>query len=262
MNFSWITLTSFLLSLFFSASSLHGQEPQRPLFFTENLYKVAQASEDDSYDPFADYSEFDEASQEEADVNFFRNGRLLNVGFLAGLRTFTSNMGKIYKTGSSYGLFLSYFFDLRFALQTSYRTGSHPFSVSGNGGSLSGNTSITTTAFNLKYYFNTQNVTRGLADLNPYVIGGFSQYKRLFSVVGQDYTPEDGSTSIDIGAGLEVPMLRNKMYFGIEAAFHLVNFPDESSALPVQNGDGETVSSGVKPDGDVLSILGLLGVNF
>ena len=37
--------------------------------------RVAQFDADDTYDPFADYSEFDEAQEEEADINFFRNGR-------------------------------------------------------------------------------------------------------------------------------------------------------------------------------------------
>ena len=28
----------------------------------------------------------------------------------------------------------------------------------------------------MKYYFNTQNVTKGLADLNPYILGGFHKF--------------------------------------------------------------------------------------
>ncbi len=39
--------------------------------------QVAQFDADDTYDPFADYSEFDEAQDEEADINFFRNGRFV-----------------------------------------------------------------------------------------------------------------------------------------------------------------------------------------
>ena len=238
------------------------QSSPSSLFLTDNTYLIAQADGDDAYDPFADYSEFDEASEEEADINFFKNGRFLNVGLFAGLRTFTSNMGRVYKTNSSYGVFISYFFDLRFALQTSYRTGNHAFSVPSSKGSFSGNASISAISFNLKYYFNTQNVTRGLAELNPYVIGGFSQYTRKF-VITQDIGnfPQDGGSSVDIGGGIEIPMLRNKMYFGVEGAFHLVNFPDESLELPVYN-NGNKVKSGVRPNGDVLTILGLLGVNF
>ena len=35
-------------------------------------------SEDDTYDPFADYSEFDASEEEEADIRFFKNGRFFN----------------------------------------------------------------------------------------------------------------------------------------------------------------------------------------
>ena len=34
----------------------------------------------------------------------------------------------------------------------------------------------------VKYYFNTQNVTRGLADLNPYILGGFGKIDRTISL--------------------------------------------------------------------------------
>ena len=49
-------------------------------------YLLAQnkgsGEDDDSYDPFADYSEFEEDSQEEADIHFFRNGRFFTLGFI------------------------------------------------------------------------------------------------------------------------------------------------------------------------------------
>ncbi|MFN9068010.1 MAG: hypothetical protein ACK5V3_12335, partial [Bdellovibrionales bacterium] len=47
----------------------------------------SQVDTEEAYDPFSDYSEFDEASDEEADINFFRNGRFLTVGLAAGPQT-------------------------------------------------------------------------------------------------------------------------------------------------------------------------------
>ena len=85
---------------------------------------VAQAEGDDAYDPFADYSEFEETADEEEDLNFFRNGRLLTVGFLGGYRGWTGTLGSLYSSGPSFGLYLCYFFDLRFALQIGYVTNS------------------------------------------------------------------------------------------------------------------------------------------
>ena len=50
---------------------------------------LAQNDADDSYDPFADYSEFEQSSDEEEDINFFRNGRLFTLGFIGGYRGWT-----------------------------------------------------------------------------------------------------------------------------------------------------------------------------
>src|SRR3954466_15975042 len=76
-----------------------------------NSYLLAQTDPDEAYDPFSDYSEFDESSDEEADINFFRNGRFFTVGFAAGMRSYTENMANIYQSSVSYGLFFAYFFD-------------------------------------------------------------------------------------------------------------------------------------------------------
>ena len=70
---------------------------------------LAQNENSDVYDPFVDYSEFEQASEEEADINFFRNGRFFTLGFAGGYRMFTSNLGKMYTHSPYYGLFLAFF---------------------------------------------------------------------------------------------------------------------------------------------------------
>lgn len=213
---------------------------------------------DETYDPFADYSEFEESAEEEADINFFRNGRFFTLGFLGGMRAFTETMGQLQKPAVSYGLFLSYFFDLRFALQLGFLTGDHALEfASPTGSKVSGNVSITNISLNLKYYLNTQNVTRGLAKLNPYLLGGFSQVYRTTSVVGESSFGKDGAMGFDLGGGIEFPLMRN-MYFGGQAAFQLVSFQNENSEI-VLSSSGAT---GIYPKGDIYSILAILGVNF
>src|SRR5665213_1759477 len=130
--------------------------------------KTAQFDADDTYDPFADYSEFDEAQEEEADINFFRHGRFVTIGFLAGMRGFTQGLGNMYTPAPNFGLFLSYFFDLRFAMQFSFNTSDHPFHVSSTSQTATGTVGLTSFAVDMKYYVNTQNVTKGLAKFNPY----------------------------------------------------------------------------------------------
>lgn len=36
---------------------------------------------DEAFDPFSDYSEMEQDAEEEADINFFKNGRFLTLGF-------------------------------------------------------------------------------------------------------------------------------------------------------------------------------------
>lgn len=222
--------------------------------------KVAQFDADDTYDPFADYSEFDEAQEEEADINFFRNGRFVTVGFLGGFRGFTGGLGEMYKPGTAYGLYLSYFFDLRFALQFSFLTSDHTFRiVSGNSGQVGrGNVGITAFNVDLKYYINTQNVTKGLAKFNPYLIGGFARVDRTTQIEGVAGFGKEGATGFNVGAGIELPMMRNKMYFGAQGMYSLVNFANENTEVIFDNSD----RTGKYPNGDPFTLLGILGINF
>lgn len=220
---------------------------------------VLVAQVDDSYDPFADYSEFEESVEEEEDLNFFRNGRLLTVGFIGGARGWTQTLSQIYSTNMSFGLFICYFFDLRFALQFGFLTSDHLLNVTGTGFTqVRGNVNATDLGANLKYYFNTQNVTRGLADLNPYILGGFSQIYRTITVSGNDNFAKDAAFAFNAGAGIEVPMMRNKLFFGLQGMFQYAMFTDESKIILDENDQ----STGISPVGDSFTVLGILGVNF
>lgn len=223
---------------------------------------LAQADGDDAYDPFADYSEFEESIEEEEDINFFRNGRLFTMGFVGGFRGWTGNLQKIYSGSPAFGLFLSYFFDLRFAMQFSLLMSDHTLIVKGTGfDTIQGTVSISDLQILMKYYFNTQNVTRGLADLNPYLVGGFSQVYRTVTISGTDTSTnfaKDQAFGFNIGAGIEIPMMRNKMYFGAQGMYQLVAFSDESLYMYDKN----DVNTGVTPAGDSFSVVGILGINF
>lgn len=221
---------------------------------------LAQAESDDAFDPFADYSEYEQSIDEEEDINFFRNGRLLTMGFTGGLRNWTAQLQQSYSSAPAFGLFICYFFDLRFAMQFGFSTSDHSLFVKGTANSLpvKGTVSVTDLSFNLKYYMNTQNVTRGLADLNPYIIGGFSQVYRTTTVSGDDAFGRDASFGFNLGGGMEIPMMRNKMFFAAQATYNMVNFPDEGKTVIDENG----VDSGIALKGDSYQILLILGVNF
>ena len=226
----------------------------------EKYHLLAQYEGDDSYDPFADYSEFEENQELEADINFFRNGRFFTLGVIAGYRGFTENLKNLYSGGATYGLFLSYFFDLRFALQLSFLTGDHTLSFTGpvSGKKVTGTIGYTSMSIYLKYYFNTQNVTKGLADLNPYLVGGFSQVYRTSTVDGQDAFGKDSATGFDLGFGMEFPMMRNKMYLGWQATYQLVTFKGENTEIRLAGNE----PTGIYPTGDSYYLVGILGMNF
>jgi len=233
----------------------------------------------DAYDPFIDYNEYEVEDEEEADVNFFRQGRLLTAGFLIGERGFTQGMGQLYSPSVTYGLYLCYFFDMRFALQFSFLTSTHTVSESGTGITQGGNSPGTETSWNLsgtmnltaistdiKYYFNTQNLTKGIAAFNPYVIGGFTYFQRVTTVSGQSDFGKDTAMGFDLGAGFEIPILQKKMYIGLQGLYQIVNFSDQSTQIepcydPGQSG-GYCVQTNAYPNGSVLTGLGILGVNF
>jgi hypothetical protein len=236
---------------------VHADEP-----VPENLHipglRVAQFDADDTYDPFADYSEFDEAQEEEADINFFRHGRFVTLGFLGGMRGFTSGLSTIYTSAPAFGLFLSYFFDLRFALQFSFNTSNHSFHVSSPTQRATGSISITNFAVDLKYYINTQNVTKGLAKFNPYFIGGFSRVDRTTSIDQVEGFGKEGAMGFNLGVGIELPMMRNKMFFGAQGMYQMINFQDKNTEIVFANGE----HTGQYPNGDSYTLLGILGVNF
>lgn len=225
----------------------------------QGSYLLAQTDPDESFDPFSDYSEFDEASDEEADVNFFRNGRFFTIGVSAGMRTFTGNMTNIYGQGATYGLQMSYFFDLRSALALNFLTGDHAVAFSTGNGSkkYTGNVSISSLSFDYKHYFNTQNITRGLADLNPYALLGFGQFYRTYSIDGLEGSARDSTMGVNIGAGLEIPLMRRKGYLGIQATYHSVNFADENKQFVNNN---EKLDNAIS--GDFYDLLLTLGMNF
>lgn len=218
------------------------------------------AQDEDAYDPFIDYSEYEEAGDEEADINFFRNGRFLTVGLNAGQRMFTEGMGDVYKDDIGFGLYLSYFFDLRFALQFGYFTASHAMVLDGGSGTkFTGNADISSLSADIKYYINTQNVTKGLAAVNPYFIFGLSSVSRDASIDGIADFVSDKAMGFDVGAGIEFPLMRNKMYFGAQALYQVVNFKDEHQDIGSKVGGSAT---GQFADGNFVILSAILGVNF
>ena len=86
-------------------------------------HSYAQGTDiDEGFDPFSDYNESEQSAEEEADINFFKNGRFLTLGLMVGYRGFTDGFSQGYSPAVSWGFQFSYFFDLQLATSLSYST--------------------------------------------------------------------------------------------------------------------------------------------
>jgi Outer membrane protein beta-barrel domain len=241
---------------------------------TQKAYaqEPTQSEVDESFDPFADYNEYEQQSEEEEDVNFLRNGRYLTIAFLAGYRSFIGGgFTQAYRGNLAYGAELSYFFNLQLAMGLSYTISDHNVGFSSFTNetftlvrtNYNGSVNMQAIDFHMKYYFNTDNVTKGLADLSPYGVLGTSYNIRAYSLDQTLTSSPDQVWGFKVGAGIEVPILKHKGYMGFQANYRYVQFPDENKGY-ISEGDGANDDFPVRPklDGDIYEILALIGLNF
>ena len=120
-----------------------------------------------AFDPFIDYGEFQDEVTEEESINFFHYGRSLAVALAGGYEATTFNIRQIYGDTAFVGLNVTFFLDLRFAIQLSgvFPTGHY--------------NSLFNTAFpfahyglDLKYYWNRQYLNKDKDFFSPYVVFG------------------------------------------------------------------------------------------
>lgn len=218
-----------------------------------------ETSSDANYDPFSDYSELQQTADEEADIYFFRNGRLVTSNLAFGYRQFTDTLAKLYKPDLTYGLNLTFFFDLRWAIYLGFLTSDHEFRLVTNNGTTSGNVSLSFLSIGMKYYWNTEILVWPLSDLNPHLILGFNQTYRTLTLSQYPDAAKDNTLGLELGFGLELMTLKNQAFVGIQWTYRYFNFADENQNLidPINQ-----LPIPVKPQGDSLDMLLTLGLNF
>ena len=111
-------------------------------------------TEINAYDPFADYSEFENTAEEQENINFFQTGRFLTMGATGGIKLFTLNMAALYQIGPTYGGYLNYFFDLNFAIQFGLNASTHSIALKTQSGqSFLGAADFISMGIDFKYFF-------------------------------------------------------------------------------------------------------------
>ncbi|MDW8189673.1 MAG: hypothetical protein RMK80_01725 [Pseudobdellovibrionaceae bacterium] len=223
---------------------------------------VAQEEEEnqENVDPFSDYSEYEQSAEEEADIYFFRYGRMISAHLQLGYRGFTDVLKELYMPSASYGLNLTYFFDIRLAMYLSFLVSDHEFILSTDNGTTTGNLSFTFLSIGIKNYFNTELLVWPLSEINPYYFVGFNQSNRTLTLSElSDIPAKDSTLGLEFGFGVELPLWNNRSYLGLQACYRYFNFIDENQFLIDPN---SLTAIPVKPAGDSFDVLILLGTSF
>ena len=227
----------------------------------KNIYLAQQYSDpSDTYDPFTDYSEFQDTTTEEADIYFFKHGRLLSLAGMGGMRLMTQKLGQHTRPAFAVGGSFAFFFNMRIALQFHYITGIHPFRSleleprDPNRERFVSEMLLSQIGLDIKYYLNTQNITQGLASFNPYFIVGGSTITRRIKFRNEG-TFNDGKKLFGFhgGLGIEFPLTLNKVFFGIEAQYQFIKFPTLGLG-------GEQFN--LRSPSHIFKGVGILGINF
>jgi len=236
------------------------------LIYLPGLTHAQDAIVDDAFDPFADYSDFVEATTEETDVNFFKFGRMISAGAQLGMRNFSGELGNVFGNDNLFGGFFTYYLTIQMAVQISYTSGTHSAVLNLEeeiDESFEGSSSLGVLSLHGKYFLNTQNFTKAVSKFNPYVIGGFSQIsRRITEFSNPTVSGNDNSGSFDFGFGGEYLFNENRNFVSLQFMYFATDFPNENREIVVTRENGSTFDTGRFLAGDMFTISVMLGINY
>ncbi len=228
-----------------------------------SVEKKQGSSDINAYDPFADYSEFENTAEEQENIIFFQTGRFLSLGVVLGGQLFTMNMARLHRPGPYFGGYLTYFFDLHFAVRFNITASTHRIQfTTSEGGGFVGASDFINLGIDFKYFLNKNLFHKSLDWLRPFLLLGPFHSSRTTSAT---VTDQVGSTTsngfgVNFGLGTEFQIMR-QMHFGIQYIFHFVTMKGEAQYLQLTTDSGQ-LSTNVHQNGDWMTISMLLGVNF
>lgn len=196
-----------------------------------------QTPEEDDYGdtPFTRYGEFNDEEEEAADTAFFQYGRLFGVSLGAGFEGVSGNRGALYQGGfPQVELKVHYWFDFNFGLDLTVSTVQHTYEIKDptTPQSLVGRYKavINRLGLDMKYYFDTKDLSAPISFANPYIFAGFGAFsKSETSTASSSDADIDSKLGFTAGAGLEFTIKPKKSYFYIEGKAHAVQFEDTTS---------------------------------
>lgn len=181
----------------------------------------------DTSSPYLEYGEFNESEEEDKDTLFFQYGRFFGVSVGAGYQSATGNRGKVYSPAfPRIDVKVHYWFDFQLAMNMGIFFANHTFT-----NPLTTNVSkVALVGFgvDLKYYFDVRNMSAALTFANPFIIGGVGAMSKTETTSTGTAPDQDSSLSMNLGAGLEFPIVYKKSYFILEGRYHTQSFRDSS----------------------------------
>lgn len=219
------------------------------LFFFAGLAIFLQACfafAEETYDPFSDYNDFHIIKEEEQDINFFNDGRFISLGFQIKHFQPTGELDQVYGGATGGHIFMTYFFDLRLALQFSIGYQDHIFKVFGETETFESSSNFRTLSMAIKYYINPDRIVYAFSKFNPYLL------------VGAGYVLETrkGNQGVDGGAGtthtvyhfalgFELPFPGKKFFLHSEAGYHFSSSFGQEDEFKNKVGDFISGSVGI-----------------
>ena len=182
--------------------------------------------------PFSDFVPFEDEYDIDEDERFMYFGRFFAISLGSGLHRFGGNIGKLYNTAIPVVDFkFIYFFDFRLAGQVGFSSASHAFDAE-----PTGVTEVSLLRLNgdLKYYFDTKELSAAFTAANPYVVAGISQTFRTQAFQTKGQVQKDNAFAINGGLGMELAIKPRKTSIGVEGRMHQIFFKDryEETYLP------------------------------
>lgn len=213
-----LILLSFLIS-----ASVGAEEPN-----SSAAGKSQKAAEDDDYSEsaFSGYGEFHQTREEEEDTNFFQNGRFFGVSLGVGFQFVDGNRGALWQGGfPGFDFKVHYWFDFNVAMDLGFSTATHYYDTQTLGlGHVDVN--IFRVGLDVKYYFDTKNMSAPISFANPYILAGGGSYSKTEYTATQEVPDTNTSMGITMGAGLEFVLSQRKTYFEVEGKVHFVTYKD------------------------------------
>ncbi len=188
-----------------------------------------EVPEDDDFSnsPFTQYGEFNEEDDEIQDTRFFQYGRFFGISLGAGYEGVTGNRGQLWQGGfPALDFKVHVWLDFNFALSIGVLTANHNYALSEGQVDIN----MFRLGLDLKYYFDTKNLSAAISFANPYLVVGFGNYtKSQTNLTISTEAESDSNTGVNFGAGLEFAIIPRKVFFSLEGKLHIVSFKDRYS---------------------------------